>query len=62
MNYNTTPHSQDLPTGTDRFLPQEYGLINKTQFRGDWLAIIGRKFNDTVLTRNFVANFKQGKL
>lgn len=62
LNYNSTPHSQHLPTGLKSVLPQElFDWGNKNQLRGDFLAIFGRKFNDSELSNTFVTNFKQGR-
>jgi hypothetical protein len=60
MNYNTTPNSQVLPRGIETILPKEYKWIQNDQFRGDWLAVIGREKDDSVLRNQFVSNFKQG--
>jgi hypothetical protein len=60
MNYNTTPNSQVFPRGSETILPKEYKWIENDQFRGDWLAVMGREKDDSVLRNKFVSNFKQG--
>ncbi|XP_031548651.1 dorsal-ventral patterning tolloid-like protein 1 [Actinia tenebrosa] len=60
MNYNTTPQSQNIPRSVQTFLPQQYQWISSNNFAGDWLAVIGRKNDDSVLSKKFVSNFKQG--
>ncbi|KAK3727500.1 hypothetical protein QZH41_018366, partial [Actinostola sp. cb2023] len=61
MNYNTIPNSQNLPDLVKKYLPTEYGKIQSNQFRGDFLAVIGRKDDDKALATWLVSNFDQGR-
>jgi len=60
MNYNTTPNSQYLPGVVKMYLSTEYGKIESNQFRGDFLAVIGRKDDDKALATWLISNFDQG--
>ncbi|KAK3751787.1 hypothetical protein QZH41_013256, partial [Actinostola sp. cb2023] len=61
MNYNTTPNSQSLPAVVQAVLPTQYAVIQSNQFRGDFLAVIGRKDDDKALATQLVSNFDQGR-
>jgi NifB/MoaA-like Fe-S oxidoreductase len=60
MNYNTTANSQYIPPGVKHVLLELNEWVEKNQNRGDWLAVIGREVNDSVLSNKFASNFKQG--
>ena len=64
MNYNNTPNSQILPPLTDRLLPEVYGKIKADGFRGDFLAVAGRRVDDAALMNAFWYHYgrvKSGK-
>ena len=53
MNYNTTPNSQNVPTPVEHGLPALYKNVKQNDFRGDFLAVIGREEDDGHLLRSF---------
>lgn len=57
LNYNTTPHSQDLPSSIQSAFPQLYETISNNSFRGDFLAVIGRS-NDVELMSSLTSAFE----
>ncbi|XP_068684343.1 uncharacterized protein [Montipora foliosa] len=61
MNYNSTPYSQILPGGTRKLLPEVYNQIKKDQFRGDFLAVIGRQGFERILMYQFQYYYNQVK-
>ena len=64
MNYNNTPNSQILPPSTEKLLPEGYGKIKADGFRGDFLAVAGRRVDDAALMNAFWYHYgrvKSGK-
>ncbi|KAL9979306.1 hypothetical protein ACROYT_G016952 [Oculina patagonica] len=59
LNYNSTPNSQILPAGFDQGWPQQYQEISQNQFRGDFLAVIGRAQDDGQLISAITNAFKE---
>ena len=55
LNHNTTPNSQDLPSSVQQVFPALYQKVRDDQFKGDFLAVIGRLNDDTRLI-NAVTN------
>ncbi|XP_068722102.1 uncharacterized protein [Montipora capricornis] len=61
MNYNTTPYSQSLPQGTEQEMPEVYNQIEKDEFRGNFLAVIGRDVDEKFLMDLFHYHYNQVK-
>ncbi|XP_068738802.1 uncharacterized protein [Montipora capricornis] len=61
MNYNSTPYSQILPNATSQLLPEIYNQIKKDEFRGNFLAVIGRKVDERFLLDLFYYHYNQVK-
>lgn len=61
FNYDTTPHSQLLPLGVERFLPEIYHQIKEDKFRGDFLSMVGRQVDDAALLNSFWYHYSQVK-
>ena len=59
MNYNTTPNSQRLPPMTERLVPEVYNQIKADEFRGDFLALLGRQVDDGALMNLFLFHYSQ---
>jgi len=59
LNHNTTPNSQDIPQSLQTVLPTVYNKVAKNNFKGDFLAVIGRLANDEGLTKGITNAFKQ---
>ncbi|XP_078366708.1 uncharacterized protein LOC144650822 [Oculina patagonica] len=59
LNYNTTPNSQKLPPGFDQGFPQQYQEVSQNQFKGDFLAVIGRAQDDGHLISGVTNGFKE---
>jgi len=59
MNYNTSENSQILPQAVQYYLQELYNAVQANKFRGDFLAAIGRKTNDSALIDNIVANWRE---
>lgn len=59
LNYNTTPNSQQLPSGFDQGFPQTYQEISQNQFRGDFLTVIGRTQDDEHLMSGITNAFQE---
>lgn len=61
FNYNTTPHSQLLPSGVERLAPEIYHQIKEDEFRGDFLSMVGRQVDDAALLNSFWYHYSQVK-
>ena len=59
LNHNTTPNSQDMPQSIKKVLPSVYNEISANNFRGDFLAVIGRLANDEGLIKGITNAFKE---
>ena len=59
LNYNDTPNSQMLPKGFYDGFPQQYRQVSQNQFRGDFLAVIGRAQDDVQLVSGITNAFKK---
>ena len=59
LDYDTTPNSQTLPSGFEQGFPQEYQEISQNQFKGDFLAVIGRAQDDGHLISGITSAFKE---
>ncbi|KAL9979313.1 hypothetical protein ACROYT_G016961 [Oculina patagonica] len=59
LNHNSTPHSQIFPQSLQQYFPQVFGAISKNQFRGDFLALIGRSHDDGKLLSAISNAFKK---
>ena len=65
LNHNTTPNSQELPPGLKQIFPQLYKYVSvDNEFKGDFLAVIGRLVtSDNELMNGITNAFKNdGKL
>ena len=63
LNHDTAPNSQVFPQGLQSVFPQLYQTVSDNQFRGDFLAVIGRQVNDDELMNEVTNAFKSdGKL
>ncbi|XP_078355557.1 uncharacterized protein LOC144640229, partial [Oculina patagonica] len=58
LNHNSTPNSQTLPPVFQQYLQQAYTKISQNQFRGDFLALIGRSRDDGQLISAISNDFK----
>lgn len=61
MNYNDTPNSQILPPITKKLLPEVYGQIKADEFRGNFLSVVGRQFDDAALMNSFWFHYNRVK-
>ena len=61
FNYNTTPHSQLLPSGVEHLAPEIYHQIKEDEFRGDFLSMVGRQVDDAALLNSFWYHYSQVK-
>ena len=59
LNYNDTPHSQIIPPGFRDGFPKQYHQVSQNQFKGDFLAVIGRAQDDTHLVSGITNAFKK---
>ena len=59
LNYNDTPHSQTFPQAFQQVFKQVYTEISQNEFRGDFLALIGRSSNDGKLLSEISSAFKE---
>ena len=59
LNYNNTPNSQMFPPVFQNFFPQAYQQISTNKFRGDFLAVIGRSYDDAKLISGISNAFKK---
>ena len=53
MNYNSTPHSQILPSSIGTVFPEIYHQIKEDKFRGNFLSVAGRLVDDAALMDSF---------
>lgn len=58
LNYNSTPHSQNFPRGFDLIFGQVHQQISKSNFKGDFLAVIGREADDKRLIDGITSAYK----
>ena len=58
LNYNSTPHSQNFPRGFDLIFGQVHQQISKNNFKGDFLAVIGREADDKRLIDGITSAYK----
>ena len=49
LNHNTTPNSQKFPNSLQPLFPTLYKKVSDNQFKGDFLAVIGRVVDDLKL-------------
>ena len=59
LNYNDTPNSQIIPSGFRVGFPKQYHQLSQNQFRGDFLAVIGRAQDDAHLVSGITNAFKK---
>ena len=59
LNYNDTPNTQTLPWGFSVGFPKQYQQLSQNQFRGDFLAVIGRAPDDAQLVSGITNAFKK---
>ena len=59
LNYNNTPHSQIFPRAFQQYFTQAYTKILQNEFRGDFLALIGRSSDDGKLLSEISSAFKE---
>lgn len=59
LNYNDTPNSQIIPSGFSVSFPKQYQQVSRNQFRGDFLAVIGRAQDDAHLVSGITNAFKK---
>ncbi|XP_022789200.1 uncharacterized protein LOC111328920 isoform X2 [Stylophora pistillata] len=59
LNYNTTPNSQVFPDGLKNFFGETYRKISQNQFKGDFLALIGRSTYDRRLIDGITNSYKE---
>jgi len=59
LNYNDTTDSQWLPAGFNLGFPEQYRQVSQNQFRGDFLAVIGRAKDDEQLVSGITNAFKK---
>ena len=61
MNYNSTPHSQILPSSVETVFPDIYHQIKDDKFRGNFLSVAGRLVDDAALMDSFWYHYNQVK-
>ncbi|KAJ7381125.1 hypothetical protein OS493_004723 [Desmophyllum pertusum] len=61
LNYNNTPNSQRFPSVFQNYFRQAYQQISTNKFRGDFLAVIGRSYDDAKLISGISNAFKKMK-
>ena len=61
MNYNSTPNSQVLPPLMSQLAPVIYNQIKADKFRGNFLSVVGRQLDDSVLMVTFWYHYNQVK-
>lgn len=59
LNYNDTAKSQIMPRGFRYSFQTQYHQMSKNQFRGDFLAVIGRLQDDAQLVSGITSAFKK---
>ncbi|KAJ7381122.1 hypothetical protein OS493_004720 [Desmophyllum pertusum] len=59
LNYNNTPNSQMFPSVFQTYFPQAYQQLSTNKFRGDFLAVIGRSYDDARLISGISNAFKK---
>ena len=59
LNYNDTANSQFMPWGFRYSFQKQYHQMSKNQFRGDFLAVIGRLQDDAQLVSGITSAFKK---
>ena len=59
LNYNETTNSQKLPARFEVGFPKQYQQVSQNQFRGDFLAVIGRAPEDAQLISGITNAFKK---
>ena len=58
LNHDTAPNSQDLPSAIQQVFPTLYQRIREDQFKGDFLAVIGRPHDDIILINAVTSAFR----